>query len=253
MPRCTASLSFGCMPLAQIQARTIRIIALVLVFLICPWVAPSTSHAEPTRIAIYGDSFATGIYFGMRDVLPQSRDIAISRRSRGGTGLVRNDAYSWVRQLGAFIHIDRPNIVIVSLGGNDRQDFRFEDLAVERFSDLWWREYVRRAERVMLDLRAGDSSVYWVGIPIVRSQRMMRDFRKLNSLFRELTRQYGIHYIDLETQFRGPNRGYTPFDAQAGTRERIRHRDGIHFTSLGNYRFAQLIANAIRKRLAAAP
>ena len=176
--------------------------------------------------------------------------MVVSRRSRGGTGLVRNDEYDWIRRAGRYAHTDRPDIVVVSLGGNDRQDLQVSNLRIKRFSNLWWKEYVQRAKTVMLDLRASGSSVYWVGIPIVRSERLMRDYRKLNGLFRELTRLYGIHYIDLGTHFLGPDRRYTPFETISGHQRRIRHPDGIHFTSLGNQRFAQVVESALRHRLA---
>lgn len=239
-----------CMGSGQRGRRAVLTAVFLLVLLAGQSVITNGVQAEPIRIAIYGDSFATGIYFGMRDVLPKLPEVSISRRTKGGTGLVSDGDYEWIRQVGEFVHADRPNIVIVSLGGNDLKDLHFRDLTVKRFSDLWWREYVRRAERVMLDLRAAGSTVYWVGIPIVRSEHLMRDYRKLNGLYRELTRQYGIHYIDLGTAFRGPNRGYTPFETVAGQRKRLRHTDGIHFTEWGNLRLAQLIANAIRQQMA---
>ena len=69
-------------------------------------------------------------------------------------------------------------MVVVSLGGNDRQDFSFNGRSVERFSDDWWIEYMRRVEQVMMSLKRGSRTVYWLGIPIVRSDRMTQRLRE---------------------------------------------------------------------------
>lgn len=215
-------------------------------------VSVQTASAGTKKLAIYGDSLATGLYQGMQDLLEGTHQFDVIRHSKGGTGLVRDDEYDWVARAEQYVQKDRPDVVIVSLGGNDRQNFSFPGFNVERFSDEWWFEYMRRAEQVMMSLKRKAKKVYWLGIPVVRSQRMTADYEKLNVMFRELTRVHGIIYVDIWDKFRGPDKRFTSYERVSGRNQRVRLRDGIHFTRFGNQLLAQVVTGAMRQELASA-
>ena len=132
---------------------------LALVLLTVSFLLAAQAHADRKKVAIYGDSLATGLFFGMQELLGGIDKLEVVRRSRGGTGLVRDDEYDWVARAEEFVKDDRPDVVVVSLGGNDRQDFTFHGENVERFTDDWWIEYMRRAEQVMMSLKRGSRTV----------------------------------------------------------------------------------------------
>lgn len=227
--------------------------AIHLVLLAVLYAAMSPAIAAPKRIAIYGDSLATGLFFGMQELLGHDKLYQVTRRSKGGTGLVRDDQYDWVNQVAGFVRHDMPEIVVVSLGGNDRQDFSFATHRVERFSEDWWIEYIRRAEQVMLALKNSTArKIYWLGIPVVRSEKMTRDYARLNVLFRELAQVHDITYVDIWEAFRGPDRKFSPFEVISGSKRRVRNQDGIHFTKFGNQRLAQIVTGAMRQKIALA-
>ncbi len=227
-------------------------IAAAIVFVILSSLAIGPATAGPKRVAVYGDSLATGLFFGMQDLFGSQNSYNVTRRSKGGTGLVRDDQYDWVRQAEGFVHKDRPDVVVVSLGGNDRQDFTFKAHRVERFTEEWWIEYIRRAEQVMMALKRSAPKVYWLGIPVVRSNRMTKDYARLNVLFRELAQIHGIVYVDIWNKFRGPDQRFSPFETISGKKKRVRNRDGIHFTKYGNRRLAQIVTGAMRQQVALA-
>ena len=223
----------------------------LLLILLCAVAMPA--YAAPKRVAIYGDSLATGLFFGMQELHGRNGLYEVTRRSKGGTGLVRNDQYDWVNQVAGFVRKDRPEIIVVSLGGNDRQDFTFASHRVERFSEDWWIEYMRRAEQVMMALKQSTArKIYWLGIPVVRSEKMTRDYARLNTMFRELADVHGIEYVDIWDLFRGPDRKYSPFETISGAKKRVRNTDGIHFTKFGNHRLAEIVTGAMHQKIALA-
>ena len=221
----------------------------LLLFLALCILFPGHAPAGQKKVAIYGDSLATGLFFGMQELLGDIRKLEVVRRSSGGTGLVRDDEYDWVARTEEYVREDRPDVVVVSLGGNDRQDFTYGGINVERFTDDWWIEYMRRAEQVMMSLKRGSRTVYWLGIPVVRSERMTRDFAKLNVLFRELCKVHGIVYVDIWEHVRSPDRRFSPFETVSGEKMRVRTRDGIHFTKFGNRRLAQIVTGTMVRQV----
>lgn len=214
-----------------------------------PGILEAGAQPAPQKLAIYGDSLATGVFFGMRDVFTKTAGTRVIRRSMGGTGLVRNDHFDWVAHADRFVRRDRPDVVVVSLGGNDRQDFVLRGRRIRRFTDAWWVEYMRRAEQVMRSLKRVSPKVYWLGIPVVRSTRMTQDYAKLNAQLRRLCRMHGIVYVDIWDRFRGADRRFTAFETVSGRTLRVRNRDGMHFTRHGNRRLAQIITGAIGGRV----
>ncbi len=218
---------------------------LAVVLLTLTFLLAAQAHAGQKRVAIYGDSLATGLFFGMRELLGDIDKLEVLRRSKGGTGLVRNDEYDWVARAEEYVTADRPDVVVVSLGGNDRQNFNFNGNSIERFTDDWWIEYMRRVEQVMMSLKRGSRTVYWLGIPIVRSDRMTQDYAKLNTLFRELCRVHGIIHVDIWERFRSSDRRFSSYVTVSGQKMQVRTSDGIHFTEFGNQRLAQIVTGAM--------
>jgi hypothetical protein len=230
---------------ARAATYTLALFLLTLTLLVA-----AQANADQKKVAIYGDSLATGLFFGMQELLGDIDKLDVVRRSQGGTGLVRDDEYDWVVQAEKYVSDDRPDVVVVSLGGNDRQDFTFNGMNVERFTEEWWIEYMRRAEQVMMSLKRGSRTVYWLGIPIVRSDRMTQDYAKLNVLFRELCRVHGIIHVDIWDKFRSADRSFSPYEKISGKIKRVRTRDGIHFTKFGNQRLAQIVTGAMVQQVA---
>ncbi len=248
MPQSLAALNRGRLsPFTRIRKHgsSAAVYLLALLLLTLTFLLAAQAHAGQKKVAIYGDSLATGLFFGMQELLGDIKKLEVVRRSKGGTGLVRDDEYDWVARSEEYVRSDSPDVVVVSLGGNDRQNFTFGGQTVERFTDDWWIEYMRRVEQVMMSLKRGSRTVYWLGIPIVRSDRMTQDYAKLNILFRELSRVHGIIHVDIWDRFRSADRRFSAYETISGQKLRVRTSDGIHFTKFGNQRLAQIVTGAM--------
>lgn len=200
------------------------------------------------RVYVYGDSLATNLFHGMKSMESRDGFYTVRRRTRGATGLVRDDEYDWFGRMGRYLKIDRPDVAVVTFGGNDRQDLRTGQGRLRRFTRRWWQEYRRRVDRFMGRIKRHSRHVYWLGLPVLRSQRMTADYKKFNRLYREIAGRHEITYIDVWEMFQSPSGGYSAFGPTVdGERRRLRHVDGIHFSNHGSRKLAQAVIDAIRR------
>ncbi len=201
------------------------------------------------RMVVYGDSLATNVFHGLQGYARRAGFYTVKRRTRGGTGLIRDDQYDWYERTLRFLREDRPDIVVVTFGGNDRQSLSSGRLRLKRFSERWWREYRRRVDRYMAALKRATPHVYWVGLPVVRSGRMTRDYAKFNRVYRTYAAKHGVVFVDTFDRFQADGGGYTSAGADIdGGRRTLRTSDGIHFNGAGGQVLAQLVVAAIRRQ-----
>ncbi len=231
----------------QRVAATVAIGALVALATIAP---PTAASAQSKRMFVYGDSLATNVYTGLKGAAPKAGIARVQRRTRGATGLVRDDQYNWFTRLERYLAKDRPDIVVVALGGNDRQDMRTRGATLQRFSAPWWRAYRARVRRAMSILSKSGAEAYWVGLPIVRSGRMTGDYAKFNRIYREIASQTDVAYVDVWDRFSVGGR-YARFGPSvSGRRVALRHADGIHFSGAGSAVLAEAVLKTMRARRA---
>ncbi len=198
----------------------------------------SAADAGQKHLAIVGDSLATGFYYGLRDAMVRGKRMPLLRRTKGATGLAPVDAYDWIAAARRIKKKDNPGVIVVCLGGNDRQDMFIGSKRLRRFTKAWWAEYRRRVDTFMNILAAGDTPVFWVGLPTVRAKKMSRDYNNLNAVYEKYAAKHGITYLDT-------------FVLTSMGKKTLRHEDGIHFTGHGNLVLGRIILRAITQSKAA--
>ena len=95
-------------------------------------------------------------------------------------------------------------------------------------------------------LKRSGAKVYWVGLPQARSRRMTRDYWALNQIYRREAERHGFIYVSIWDKYSDARGGYTDYGRGVNGREqRLRKRDGIHFTDAGKLRLAADVADAM--------
>jgi hypothetical protein len=150
------------------------------------------------------------------------------------TGLVRDDFFDWpayARQLAA----ERdPEAVSFMIGGNDGQNMSLHGRVVEAGSTEWEAEYQRRAELVMRAFADGHRKVYWIGMPIARSDRLTRIYRVLDDALRKAAANVpGVRYVDIWAMYAPHGYYQDSFADESGRVQRMRNSDGIHLSTAG--------------------
>jgi hypothetical protein len=90
---------------------------------------PRKPETSPTsEVLVIGDSFADWLAYGLEQVFADAQEIGIVRKIRPYSGLVRyeahNDALEWPQALKDALATEKPKVIVVMLGLNDRQPLR---------------------------------------------------------------------------------------------------------------------------------
>ncbi len=202
----------------------------------------TVSTSQPVRIAVIGDSLAFEVFKGLHRVLDKQSAVELLKYSKVSTGLIRRDVYDWNKRIDEIVREDKFDVAVVVLGGNDRQSVWVGSTRLQRGTDPWFAEYAKRTEAFMKSLQISGKRVYWVGLPVVRSSVMTRDYSKLNEIFQKLAKAHGFEYVDTWGTFANKAGKYTAFGRdQDGARRRMRSDDGIHFSRRGQRKLGEVV------------
>src|SRR5437588_12283553 len=92
--------------------------------------APGPAQKKPeatTPIVVLGDANADWLAYGLEDAFSEKPEIAIVRKHRTDSGLIRYDQrrdLEWPQVAREIIAAEKPKFIVVMLGNNDRQTIR---------------------------------------------------------------------------------------------------------------------------------
>lgn len=212
-------------------------------------------NADPTairkslgncKILLVGDSLGNNLGYGMISQLSKQSTLTFTRKAKASTGLSNPWFYNWHTNLATYLTTYKPNMVIVFLGANDRQDYVINGVRQVFGTEAWKKTY--RANITKLATAATKSGAYvlWIGMPIMKPYNYAKGITLIDSQFAMAVPSVpGAIYL--------PTRAFTA-DASGAYREgglvngkyaQIRGEDGIHFTSLGQQVLATYVINSI--------
>lgn len=204
---------------------------------------------RPMKIAVIGDSLANDLGQGMQALFRHKRNLKVIKETQFATGLVRTDYFNWNATVRHFLAHVHPNAMTVIIGGNDRQPIRTRGRRYDPMTRSWRIAYAHRVAHFMHTLERAHARVYWVGLPIVRSDQMTHDFRIMNRIFHHEAVRHHFTYVSIWNKFRARNGGYTSFGRTLrGVDRRLRKPDGMHFTDAGKLRLAADVARVMHAR-----
>jgi hypothetical protein len=98
--------------------------------------SPKKLDVQPTggSVLVLGDSMADWLAYGLEDALGDSPDLAVVRRNRASSGLIRydsrNEAQDWAQVIREAIAATKPKFIVMMIGLNDRTSARDRMLPV---------------------------------------------------------------------------------------------------------------------------
>jgi uncharacterized protein len=212
---------------------------------------PAASQDDPLRVAVVGDSFATGIGAGMSRAT-NPRTVNVQARGVIATGLTRPDYFNWQKAYEEIARRFRPDVTVVMLGGNDSQSLVQPGVKPIPLSERerWERIYLDRIAR-FLDVGTMEGGrIAWVGLPPFRDEIRSRQVQRLDGLYaREIARHPGALYVDAFELFADSSGKYKPFLLDGdGKQQLVRAPDGEHFTTQGYDLVVDAILEALDER-----
>lgn len=191
--------------------------------------------AAPLDLLITGDSLQESMGPQLSGYAnAKGRRVAGCTVPKYSTGLVRDDFFDWPAYAKTLSRDRDPEAVSFMIGGNDAQNMSVGGRILEAGSAEWAAEYQRRAAAVMAAFARPNRRVYWIGMPIARSERHTRVFKVANEAVRKAASSVtGVRYVDIWAMFAPKGVYQDSFADEYGRVQRMRSSDGIHLSTAG--------------------
>lgn len=178
----------------------------------------------PYRVLIIGDSFMA-VGGGLGDPLERSllayKDVEIKRLGVVSSGLASSRYYNWYTKTQELIDGFDPNVVIVMFGAND---------CGGQVSEAWKKDYSKKLNTFMSMLEKNDLTVFWVGLPIMKSESLSQGMSSINVLVeKEIPDHENFYFIPIWDILSDSNGKYLgSMKDESGKTKLLRTQDGVH-------------------------
>ena len=195
------------------------------------------------RIACVGDSMIDGVWGGLLRLVSKEAclkpRIKLGRYGENGTGLTRPDRYSWPEAMTDIFAEFKPDLVIVSMGLNDRQGVvnPKTNTRVVYGQKEWSQAYEAEVAAFLGKATQTPAGLLWLGIPVLRDGTAQAESTEINHVYvHAITALNNKKAVFVEAWRQDGTKGdvfqaYAP-DA-SGSKVQIRTQDGVHFTPAG--------------------
>jgi uncharacterized protein len=214
--------------------------------------APVHPAVAPTYfVAVLGDSLAQMLAQGLTEAFENRPEVAILRKAKADSGLVRDDFFDWIKATqDMLVSGEKINFAVMLIGSNDRQSLRDANGSYESRSPEWQATYTQRIETIAAMFRDKKIPLVWVGLPILKSERLSEDALAFNEFYRAYAEKAGATYIDIWEAFADEAGQYSAVGPDInGQTVRLRAADGVHFTKAGARKLAHFVEPEIRRDL----
>jgi hypothetical protein len=214
-----------------------------------PVVEVMAKNPDARKVLVIGDFVAGGLAWGLEQVFANEPKITIIDKSDPNSGLVRIDQIDWNAELPKQLNELQPDLVVVALGANDRQQMRGDNARSAIRSESWEATYVQRIAGLVETLKLYGRPYFWMGATPMRQTQASADMNYLNGLFRPRVEGGGGHFVDVWSGFANEEGRYITSgpDVEGQTRQ-LRTGDGINFTRAGRLKLAFYVEREIRRQ-----
>ncbi len=205
---------------------------------------------QPTFfVATVGDTLGLLLADGLKQGFSDRPDVAILRKGKESSGLVRDDFYDWpkaAKEIAA--DAQKINVAVVMLGSNDRQAIQQGQESYEPLSPRWREIYAARVDAVIAAFKEKNIPVVWVGLPVMKNERLSADMAQLNEIYKARADRADVPYVDLWDAMTDEHGQYSAFGPDInGQIVKLRSADGVHFTEAGARSVAHFVEGEIKK------
>ncbi|MEI9901536.1 MAG: DUF459 domain-containing protein [Hyphomicrobium sp.] len=164
-----------------------------------PLVTAEVQPKDPKarKILVVGDFVAGGLAWGLDQALANEPKLAVIDKSNDGSGLVRPDFFDWNTTLPQVLNSEKPDLVVVVLGANDRQQIRTANERLAVGSTPWEKTYTERLDGMIETLKVYGKPFFWVSAPPMRATSGAGDMAYLNGLYKPRVEAAGGTFVDI--------------------------------------------------------
>lgn len=196
---------------------------------------PNPSAEYPLTVMIHGDSMTEAFGKYLKNDLIATGLAQAVHDFRYSSGIARPDFFDWPAHLTQTMADQDPDVVVMMIGANDGQDLKVNGVFMAFGSPEWTELYSERVGQAMDIMAVDGRRVYWVGLPIARSETYSAKMKTLDAVYKaEADKRELVEYIDTWALFSTASGQYTAYlPDSSGTSQLMRRDDGIHLTVAG--------------------
>ncbi len=216
----------------------------------------STSYVNPFpaggkyNVLVIGDGFADGAWYGLIKANKNNRKIQFLKHVNYSSRLTATGKRDFVKKLDKVLNSQIFDIAVVMVGYHDRRRVRVNGKNVGMDTPEWVSHYNKRIRAVLRKLAMRKIAVYWVGMPIVRRDKLRTELDQLNNLFKVQASAAQVRFIDNWHHFADDNGIYNSYGPDVKGKIRLlRKRDGVFFTKAGYEKLGYYIYKYIQRDL----
>ena len=213
-------------------------------------IEPVAKLENAKDVLVVGDFMAGGLGSELDMTFAASPGVAVTERSDGSSGLVREDHFDWQTQLPTILDEVKPSVVVIMLGANDRQQMDIGNTSEKFRTDVWFKEYEARVAKLAGTVASRKLPLLWVGLPSFQSPSMMADAVTLNTIYRAQAEKVGGEFVDIWEGFVDEDGKFVTTGSDVtGQQVRLRGSDGITFTKAGKQKLAFYVEKFVRRHV----
>lgn len=207
-------------------------------------------NADARRVLVIGDFTAAALADALSRAYSDNPNILIRSKTEGNSGLSRASAYDWPANIQALSAREKPALIILMLGANDKPPpasaLPAAEAAPAPQAEAQAKAYQARIAALTLALQKSGAAWLWVGLPSFKDEQLNDGAMALNKLYARAAEQAGGHFVSTAAGFvddKG-NFALSGYDVD-GRPARLRANDGINFTPAGRRKLAFYAMQAI--------
>jgi hypothetical protein len=200
------------------------------------------------KVLLIGDSLGNNLGYGMISQVTYKKDLILTRKAKASTGLSNPWFYNWHNNQAAFLKEYKPNLVIVFLGANDRQNYVINGVTQTFGTTSWKNTYRSNIKKLATAATKSGAYVLWVGMPIMKPFNYAKGETLIDEQFAlTVPKVPGATYLPTRAFTADAAGNYRQIANVNGKPMTIRGDDGIHFSSMGQNVIATYVINAINR------
>ncbi|MHA1158139.1 MAG: DUF459 domain-containing protein [Alphaproteobacteria bacterium] len=202
------------------------------------------------RILVVGDFVASALARGLEQRFAEETRVSIVNKANGNSGLVRDDYYNWGAVLPGLLNDQQPDVVVVAIGSNDRQQIKQDGKRHAPLSSGWEAAYEGRIEGIADTLKVFGRPFFWVGAPPMRGRSASRDMAYFNGLYKPRIVETGGYFIDIWNGFTNEDGRFVSSGPDVeGNLRALRNKDGINFSRAGRLKLAFYVEREMKRQI----
>ncbi len=200
------------------------------------------------RFVVVGDALARGLGAGLERLTDLDPRFEVVNRFNEASGVARPEIYNWPAAIPKILKSSPFDAVVVLMGTNDMRPIKVGEGRVEPGTPEWTAAYKANVDQILASIKDNGARTYWVTLPPMQNPEFEAQMQSVSLLQRERVVSSGVALIDIKPALTNADGSFMIGDLDAkGKPRRLRAKDGITFSRVGNDVLANLVMGAMRK------